>query len=332
MWGKPRLPFVPVFSWRFTPTLVGKTNGGRSAQLCSSVHPHACGENAGIPVDVAAVDGSPPRLWGKRDLPITVRGIVRFTPTLVGKTRSIWMTMRMAKVHPHACGENDMHTWQSSGFDGSPPRLWGKPSPSKQHSRRNRFTPTLVGKTLKKSSLCSWTTVHPHACGENPQFRRQIVKQNGSPPRLWGKRQQAGFPIRPYRFTPTLVGKTSTRTVRRPSWPVHPHACGENFDPHRSQTQLAGSPPRLWGKRFLRRLFRLFRRFTPTLVGKTAYVNVITTKISVHPHACGENDPVVHRRRRVQGSPPRLWGKRTRFFLAFQRRRFTPTLVGKTLT
>ena len=72
------------------------------------------------------------------------------------------------------------------------------------------------------------------------------------------------------RFTPTRVGKTI--------YPLFQHNT-----PH-------GSPPRVWGKLFLRSLLASCWRFTPTRVGKTRWPTAPVHTPAVHPHACGEND------------------------------------------
>ena len=127
-----------------------------------------------------------------------------------------------------------------------------------------------------------------------------------------------------------------------------------------------GSPPRSWGKR-RRFASRAGRRFTPTLVGKTAdrrsnaAVRFTPTLVgntcrattlhgftvhphargedrticmpsvtpSVHPHARGENDVGLCAHDRPDGSPPRSWGQLLQAATA-RPTRFTPTLVGKT--
>ena len=50
---------------RFTPTLVGKTEMRYHLVGMLPVHPHACGENIIQATPPPALEGSPPRLWGK---------------------------------------------------------------------------------------------------------------------------------------------------------------------------------------------------------------------------------------------------------------------------
>ena len=117
---------------------------------------------------------------------------------------------------------------------------------------------------------------------------------------------------------------------------VHPHAGGENGNSSLSAISTSGSPPRGWGKRFQSAGDWLDCRFTPTRVGKTRIATRSPGRLSVHPHAGGENErqsqPCGRRERftptRVgktmgkdakgaieDGSPPRGWGKRTQLQL-----------------
>ncbi len=91
-------------------------------------------------------------------------------------------------------------------------------------------------------------------------------------------------------------------------------------------------------------------RSTPTRVGKTGLTKYNVLGQTVHPHACGENDPeishvgiyAVHPHACGEnarlvfaglpyiGPPPRVWGKHTIYSHSRPDRRSTPTRVGKT--
>jgi len=113
--------------------------------------------------------------------------------------------------------------------------------------------------------------------------------------------------------------------------PVHPHACGENGLRHPTG-----------GSSF---------RYTPTPVGKTLLLRRLLLIQTVHPHACGENlifspprwnysrytpTPVGKTFSKftsgspIAGTPPRLWGKPSKFVYTLAEMRYTPTPVGKT--
>ncbi len=156
--------------------------------------------------------GSPPRVWGKRVAawvffdaprftptcvgktyvrPRAARRQTRFTPTCVGKTNRASLSASVTAVHPHVCGENSAWGTASPTLFGSPPRVWGKPPFPSATAGATRFTPTCVGKTIRRSVLPADAAVHPHVCGENSRSIKNTF-----------------YCIR---FTPTCVGKTFSR-------------------------------------------------------------------------------------------------------------------------
>ena len=235
---------------------------------------------------------------------------MRFTPTRVGKTAD-----RSAFEMIHR---------------GSPPRVWGRLTPSRRRVDEHWFTPTRVGKTSSRWSMRPTHSVHPHACGEDLPIPMPASARRGSPPRVWGRRCSS-VPCRERRrFTPTRVGKTSSPLLDSADRTVHPHACGEDVRRRMMAVLRSGSPPRVWGRHSADWWRRDGGRFTPTRVGKTSSSRSRAPRTAVHPHACGE-DIVAHKSNpRGVGSPPRVWGRRVIGSGIPTSLRFTPTRVGKT--
>ena len=244
----------------------------------------------------SACFGSPPRVWGRPN----------------PKCRP----MHLGPVHPHACGDDDGARAHHDVVGGSPPRVWGRRIRLDGVAVMTRFTPTRVGTTRAYSAQCTGL--------------------NGSPPRVWGRR--------------------SARRAGGAKATVHPHACGDDdrsanakqafqrFTPTRVGTTTwsspprskpSGSPPRVWGRRYMllpipfglavhphacgddgKRATSLFRmlRFTPTRVGTTAIRTHALREGPVHPHACGDDDGDGTAGGGPDGSPPRVWGRHTRAF------------------
>ena len=173
--------------------------------------------------------GSPPRGWGKQNLLFPHNTPLRFTPTRVGKTRSCLLGRDVDAVHPHAGGENAFLRAYKSIIFGSPPRGWGKLHRRPGLHSHRRFTPTRVGKTIEYGGQIYEYAVHPHAGGENVIGKNRGERDDGSPPRGWGKRSRLR----------SLLARFS----------VHPHAGGENMHWTAVMVAPCGSPPRGWGKR-----------------------------------------------------------------------------------
>ena len=195
-----------------------------------------------------SITGSPPRVWGKLCPSAVICAAWRFTPTCVGKTILAFCAGSHPVVHPHVCGENFGSVLKRTGCVGSPPRVWGKHESGTTAFGYQRFTPTCVGKTGPQKLAPPMTRVHPHVCGENKNSEKRIAWEEGSPPRVWGKRYMLPRFNHHEGFTPTCVGKTCRLPLCSQSYAVHPHVCGENFDVALTPTFSKGSPPRVWGK------------------------------------------------------------------------------------
>ena len=69
-------------------------------------------------------------------------------------------------------------------------------------------------------------------------------------------------------------------------------------------------------------------RFIPTGVGNIRFSRCRQTRISVHPHGCGEHQQLIFLRRHGGGSSPRVWGTSSNIIPGNAVHRFIPTGVG----
>ena len=167
-------------------------------------------------------------------------------------------------------------------------------------------------------------------CGEYAARSTVGPKNRGSPPRVWGI-LASGIPAQRWeRFTPTCVGNTTWKQSPSAARTVHPHVCGEYSPVGRISRSAIGSPPRVWGIRWLSHFEDHSVRFTPTCVGNTWTWWTWWTFAAVHPHVCGEYADVGVQVFRFLGSPPRVWGIPNAKHSAPHLGRFTPTCVGNT--
>ena len=165
-----------------------------------------------------------------------------------------------------------------------------------------------MGNGLLSCFISSFSSVHPHACGERGITYLVPLPEKGSSPRLWGTEISGIVQAIKDRFIPTPVGNgRAARYFLRPA-PVHPHACGERPSSPFPIGHSSGSSPRLWGT--VRKLagIGIIGRFIPTPVGNGSRHKTIINNITVHPHACGERYGKYRFIFDVAGSSPRLWG------------------------
>ena len=72
------------------------------------------------------------------------------------------------------------------------------------------------------------------------------------------------------------------------------------------------------------------RRFIPTWVGNTSYLQRALCSVSVHPHVGGEYRLQMNAGDLIDGSSPRGWGILSGLMCVFFKSRFIPTWVGNT--
>ena len=317
-------------SHRFTPTCVGKSSakspaatlaygspprvwGNRqtvsSLTVASAVHPHVCGEIGVGMLSKMPHDGSPPRVWGNLSGTMADAAGDRFTPTCVGKS-IVGVTAPTGQRFTPTCV--------------------GKSSSSRHSRDRRRFTPTCVGKSSRRCQSTVADSVHPHVCGEIRQCVTAAGDRTRFTPTCVGKSAMPGRDAVAARFTPTCVGKSGRAQVITLRIAVHPHVCGEIVGALHVASIAHAVHPHVCGE--IRRRRRRTRMPTvhPHVCGEIADHALAAAAGAVHPHVCGEIDRDSRPSLVDRGSPPRVWGNRTRR----QRSRvdrFTPTCVGKSV-
>ena len=145
-----------------------------------------------------------------------------------------------------------------------------------------------------------------------------------------GKLRRAGLRMKSSGITPAHAGKTVQMLLRNPSWQDHPRACGENATFSVTVPVAAGSPPRMRGKQYKNRRFKVINRITPAHAGKTPSCTTFAPLVQDHPRACGENQPSASISEYAMGSPPRMRGKRCLPAVFEEVVRITPAHAGKT--
>ncbi len=106
VWGRRFCCCTIQFLTGNTPTCVGKTNRADKSHKSAWKHPNVCGEdNKGKIMDYKALE-TPPRVWGRPSISITMPISAGNTPTCVGKTNVTGLKWSQVEKHPHVCGED----------------------------------------------------------------------------------------------------------------------------------------------------------------------------------------------------------------------------------
>ena len=213
--------------------------------------------------------------------------------------------------------------------------MWGTDAVDVETDTGARFIPTHVGNGQPAGHAGAWCAVHPHACGERVHPRRQRIADEaeaiGSSPRMWGT--GPGFPCVFCwgRFIPTHVGNGSCAAGAGWQRAVHPHACGERPLGSPNTLTRSGSSPRMWGTGPGQAGKAGRNRFIPTHVGNGSPRASLWIPRPVHPHACGERNPIQIIAACFAGSSPRMWGTDPKARRSAGNGRFIPTHVGNGL-
>ena len=172
---------------------------------------------------------------------------------------------------------------------------------------------------------------HPRACGEN--FSRPVGhhRDSGSSPRMRGKQVTRPDGHTASGLIPAHAGKTYPHPGPASKRKAHPRACGENLIAVWTAWIAPGSSPRMRGKRAGRQSYRPGHGLIPAHAGKTKTHLILPKELQAHPRACGENLFIDGDGVRLEGSSPRMRGKRMFSSWSCTTGGLIPAHAGKTL-
>ena len=183
---------------------------------------------------------------------------------------------------------------------------------------------------MQASSVEAANPDHPRACGANEHRVHVAVSEDGSSPRVRGKRPshvRKGFRKR---IIPARAGQTRCLVSERQVSPDHPRACGANLYMKMWARGSDGSSPRVRGK-LVRVLGRVaLGRIIPARAGQTVALLSAANAPPDHPRACGANHSDPRSPRVHSGSSPRVRGKHVSCFTMRDCLRIIPARAGQT--
>ncbi len=280
-----------------------------------------------IPV-IPSISGSSPRTWGTLPEGVESIDVVRFIPTYMGNAYDRVGHDLHGTVHPHVHGERQRLSPGCKRCCGSSPRTWGTPPIIVLFVGCYRFIPTYMGNARVKRRIRRYHAVHPHVHGERYGLAHGVDADYGSSPRTWGTHVPVHPDVGSLRFIPTYMGNAISGAMPTASNAVHPHVHGERRPAPGRSRPAAGSSPRTWGTRRLRKLLEPAYRFIPTYMGNAGGQKRVLFSGSVHPHVHGERRCCVYDAWHLYGSSPRTWGTHSSGVSAWFSVRFIPTYMG----
>ena len=147
MRGKEPASCAQVLRQGITPACAGKRGCSCRFHMPPGDHPRVCGEKPLGHRCQCVLLGSPPRMRGKGIAIFRQLHHGRITPAYAGKSRLWRRPGTRCRDHPRVCGEKHQ-TFDSAAFPtGSPPRMRGKETASRNRSRSTGITPAYAGKS-----------------------------------------------------------------------------------------------------------------------------------------------------------------------------------------
>ena len=216
------------FTLRLIPACAGKTLALFVMRSHVRAHPRVCGENwAAGPLGLF-VEGSSPRVRGKRFACLFLPSCSGLIPACAGKTPTKHATKSSNKAHPRVCGENTTGSNAALGTVGSSPRVRGKRPPAKRVHARPGLIPACAGKTDPHGYSRLSVAAHPRVCGENAAPAAPASLSPGSSPRVRGKLFVENSRRLLFGLIPACAGKTRNAVILPSRSRAHPRVCGEN--------------------------------------------------------------------------------------------------------
>ena len=130
------------------------------------------------------------------------------TPAYAGKSHLVSGFGSPLQDHPRVCGEKFTVCCIQKCTVGSPPRMRGKALFDLDAQSLSRITPAYAGKRPPAGWEPCRGQDHPRVCGEKDQPISRAEHEEGSPPRMRGKVEDAVSNIEDTRITPAYAGKS----------------------------------------------------------------------------------------------------------------------------
>ena len=133
------------------------------------------------------VSGSSPCVWGQGAGGSSNKGRHGIIPMRVGTRLLDNERLRVAKDHPHACGDKLCQCRKRHMVIGSSPCVWGQGFTVTVRLTQFRIIPMRVGTRVTDVLDATQDGHHPHACGDKSLYLHFSRLNLGSSPCVWGQ-------------------------------------------------------------------------------------------------------------------------------------------------
>ena len=124
------------------------------------------------------------------------------------------------------CGGSLCAMCAMASASGTSPRVRGKLLLGAGRLLFMRYIPACAGEASERDAHASAVEVHPRVCGGSHKTGRTIETDEGTSPRVRGKRAKFEACAAKYGYIPACAGEAAARSRRSASDRVHPRVCG----------------------------------------------------------------------------------------------------------
>ena len=274
-------------------------------------HPRGCGADLNVYGHLWDEGGSSPRVRGRRPPGRPDRGEHGLIPAGAGQTLDTYAHLWDDGAHPRGCGADQWGYLPARACDGSSPRVRGRLSRPVCWPCRVGLIPAGAGQTIRLPRISRRCRAHPRGCGADISALLRPGFFSGSSPRVRGRPPSYPLPSRERGLIPAGAGQTGTTGRRGCCLRAHPRGCGADVDYQNGSDEIMGSSPRVRGRRRCSRMRRRFSRLIPAGAGQTGCVPSGWTPRAAHPRGCGADITGTIEVYPLNGSSPRVRGRRT---------------------
>ena len=253
--------------------------------------------------------GTSPRVRGKRaggPRPAPRRGYI---PACAGEAGGRPGARPGTGVHPRVCGGSPRSSTAPATKAGTSPRVRGKPQFTSVEGEEVRYIPACAGEAARRPLHHRPGAVHPRVCGGSSLRSRISSSDNGTSPRVRGKRRLWNWGKTPMRYIPACAGEALQYTQACIAWRVHPRVCGGSATSSLVRLSSSGTSPRVRGKLVDAADPRLDRGYIPACAGEARLPPPERRLGRVHPRVCGGSPYQMRSMSRSHGTSPRVRGK-----------------------
>ena len=230
------------------------------------------------------------------------------------------------------CGEQASNPDSPAHDYGSSPRVRGTGPVRHSRPHHRRIIPACAGNRIPAQHPCRDHADHPRVCGEQGRRGADVVRADGSSPRVRGTVIECVWDELHRRIIPACAGNRTPADPTARRCTDHPRVCGEQRPPVPLCVIVRGSSPRVRGTVGEHWWDAYAYRIIPACAGNRQLPVCRIGSSTDHPRVCGEQTAGTLAVPFGSGSSPRVRGTGGRYARPIDNCRIIPACAGNRMT